>query len=263
MTKKKHKQPKSNLLKPIALVIILSVIFVVVLIAFPKFSADANANNPLKDSRLSVIVQNPYGEPLPTEFPNGKDFIEATLTASKKDGSPLLNAPILIDKSSSVQVTGPSTTEGGQIQLRFSSNKALIDTVQIKLKDCTTVRFLFKIKFSSDTSVKDLTDRNAFIRGVPVTVMAQIKPRMTGHIASAQARYIYTRRINKWGFWINVRRVATEQMECSDGVCQATYGKDFTSIERNVRGSFIYGFTFTDENGKVFTKSYRGQLRNP
>ncbi len=263
MVQRKNKKSKTNIFKPVALIILLSAIFVVVLIAFPKFSADANSSNPLKDSKLNIIVQNPYGEPVPTEFPNGRDFIEVTLSASKKDGSALIDIPIIIDKSSAVKVTGPSTTEDGQIQLRFTSNKAINDKIQIKLKDCTTVKVGFKIKFSSDTSMKDLSDKNGFVTNAPLNLMVQIKPRMTSHIASAQARYIYTRRINKWGFWVKVRRVVTEQMECSDGTCQVVMGGDITSKDRNQSGSFIYSFTFTDENGKVFSKSFKGQLRNP
>jgi len=263
MIKKKHSVHRKNIFKPIALILILSVVLIVMLFAFPKISADSATKNPLSGSKLNVVLQNPYNEQIPTEFPNGTDFIEATLSASQNDGSPLTNATIVIDKSSNVTVAGPYTTEGGQIQLRFSSKKSLIDTIQIKLKDCTTVKVKFKIKFSSDLSLKDITDKDGFVFGAPVTLTAQIKPRMTSHIASAKARYIYTRRVNEWGFWFKVRRVATEQMECNDGVCWATFGKDFTAKDKNQTGSFVYSFTFTDENGKSISKSFKGQLKNP
>ncbi len=263
MIKKKHKKSKNNMTKPIALIVLLGALFIAIIVAFPKFSADANSANPLKDSKFNVAVQNLYGEPVPTEFPNGKDFIEVTLTASKKDGSPLVNEPILIDKSSSINVVGPTTTEGGQIQLRFNSKKSLADKVQIKLKNCTTIKVSFKIKFSSDVTMRDLSEKNSFVRSAPLTLSAEIKPRMTSHIASAQARYVYTRRINTWGFWVSVRRVVTEQMACNDGVCQATFGGDVTSKDRNKSGSFVYSFIFTDENGKVFSKSFKGKLQNP
>lgn len=256
------KKVKNSAGGPLLAVFVLLAVLLATWYFLPRFGADTNTN-PLKNSRLSAEVKNLYGESIATEYPDGKSYIEVILTASNKDGSPLINVPITISKSSSINVQGPSNTGNGQIQLKFTAGRAVSDKVTIRLRDASTAKASFKIKFASDYSMTDLTDKNDFIIGVPLTLRLGIKPWMTDHLGTVKAKYTYTRRVNKWGVWFSTKRVATITMKCTDGICQANFGSDYTSKDRNRNGTFVYGFTITDLHGKNFSKSFRGKLRNP
>lgn len=262
MSKRKNNKLKKKFIKPIFLVVSLVAISLFAKIALPSYSADST--NPLRGSKFNILVQNPHNESIVTEFPDGNSVIEVNIDVYRRDGTPLVNEPIIVDHSSAINVQGPDSTEQGNIQFKFSSKKSLTDRVRIKLKNCPTVKADFKIRFASDNRITDLTDKNSFVEGAPLNLQAQIKPWMTDHIASAQARYIYTRRINKWGFWFSVRRVATEEMKCSDGICQVTFGSDFTKKDRNVSGNFTYQFVIRDEKGKTTSsKAVKAKLKSP
>lgn len=256
----RHKLSK-HIKKLIALSIFLFIVLVMTRAIVPQVSADAT--NPLKSAKLDILVQNPYNEKITTEFPDGRSFVEVNINAYNKDGSPLIDQPLIVDMSSSMILQGPATTGDGHIVLKFASNKSVSDNIRVKLKNCATVRANFKVRFASDTTMTNITDKNSFVQGSPLTLQVQIKPWMTGHISSMQAKYIYTRRINKWGFWVNVKRVATENMTCSDGICQATFGSDYTSKSRNDSGVFTYQFTMKDSLGKTInSKAFKSKLRS-
>jgi hypothetical protein len=262
VVKRNTKKLKNRLIKPLIMTMLLFGAFVLLNNTF--FSVSADSSNPLRSSRLNLLVQNPYSESISTEFPDGKSYIEVNVSAYKKDSSPLKNEPLVIDKPNAVNVIGPNTTEDGNVQLKFSSVKAQTAHIRVRLKNSANVRSEFKIRFASDNSIRDMSDKNTFVQGAPLTLQLQIKPWMTDHFKVVNARYIYTRRVNKWGFWFNAKRVATEQMQCNDGICQATLGTDYTSQERNASGSFTYQFMIIDQNGKTtYSKAFKAKLKNP
>lgn len=265
MAKKYLKKQSKSFRDKVLFAAVLAVALLVARMALPQVSASTLAvvNNPLKNSKLDVLIQNPNNEGITTEFPDGRSFIEVNINAMKNDGSPLINEPIVVDKSSSVIMTGPTNTGDGQITLKFASNRTLTDHVRIKLRNCMTVKKDLQIRFAQDTKMKDLTDKNSFVAGAPILFEAEIKPWMTDHLQKAQVNFIYTRRVNKWGFWVFVKRVVTANLVCNDGVCSATISQDNTKKERNQSASFTYQFVFKDNNGKIFSKSFKAKLKNP
>lgn len=263
MTQKRSKKINKYLKSKFILVVVLAIGLIAVKMAVPYVSADTVKNNNLKAAKLDVLAQNPNNESIVTEFPDGRSYIEVNINAMNRDGSPLLNEPIVVDKSSSVNMIGPNNTEDGQITLRFFSNRSLTDRIRIKLKNAMTVKKDVRIRFAEDTSLRDLTDKNSFVAGAPVMFEVQIKPWMTDHLQKAQVNFIYTRRINSWGFWVFVKRVVTSDMTCSDGICYGTISQENTVKERNQSGTFTYQFVFKDTKDKTFTKSFKAKLKNP
>ena len=260
--KKTHQNNRKFLKNPFFWLVVLAGTFVMYKSMLPLINADSSTN-PLKTAKITVVIQNPYEEKIPTEFPDGRSFIEAGVNVYKSDGTPLVQEPIIINKPMYVSVIGPATTEDGHFTLKFASDKSQLANIKVKLKNCSTVKTTFKIRFAQDKRIKDISDKNSFLTGTPLTLQAEIKPWMTDHLLQSEVKYIYTRRVNKWGFWVKEKRVVTEEMTCNDGVCSATFASTNTDKDRNSNQTFSYSFVFKDANGKVFTKSGRGKLIEP
>ena len=260
--KKTHQNNRKFLKNPFFWLVILVGTFIIYKSMLPLVNADSSTN-PLRTARIDAVIQNPYQEGITTEFPDGQSFIEVGVNVYKNDGTPLANEPITIVKPASVLTVGPKTTEDGHFTLKFASNKSQLANIKIKLTNCSTVKASFKIRFAQDKSIKDVSDKNSFITGTPLTLQAEIKPWMTDHLLQSEVKYIYTRRVNKWGFWVKEKRVVTGEMTCNDGVCSATFASTNTDKDRNSNQTFSYSFVFKDANGKVFTKSGRGKLIEP
>ncbi|MCL5410423.1 MAG: hypothetical protein M1324_01060 [Patescibacteria group bacterium] len=219
---------------------------------------------PARGSRLTAEVEKPFANSNLSAYPNGKDCANVNIEAIRSDGTFLENEPLVIEKPSSVSISGPQNTESGSIKLCFISSRPIQARITIKIKSLPTVQRSFQLNFNPSFSVLDATDRNSFFYNLPVTFMAQIDPSLVNSLKEQKLIYTYNRRVNKWGRWRAERREIATLLTCTDdGRCTATIYPDNTNTKRVDRGKFNYKFEFVDNTGRKLSKSFTGQLRLP
>lgn len=229
-----------------------------------KKNMGINTDCPARGSKLTVEVEKPFPNSNVSAFPDGKSCAYVNIEAIKADGTFLENEPLVIDKPSSVNISGPTTTDSGSIKWCLTTKRPIQARITVKLKSLPQVQRSFQVNFNPQYKLLDITDRNAFYFNLPVDFMAQIDPSTVSGIKSAQLVYTYNRRVNKWGKWKTERREISAPLKCSeDGRCEATIYPDNTNTKRVDRGTFNYRFNIVYNNGTKSTKSFTGRLIIP
>ncbi|MFA4995677.1 MAG: hypothetical protein WC536_00865 [Patescibacteria group bacterium] len=219
---------------------------------------------PARGSRLTVEVEKPFQNSKVSAYPDGKSCAYVNVEAIRKDGTFLTDEPLVIQKPASVDVSGPGTTSDGSIKLCFTSKSPIQARITIKIQSLPSVQRSFQLNFNPKFTILDQTDRNGFFYNLPITFTAQVDPAILPGLKEARLVYSYNRRVNVWGRWKAERREIDVPLSCSsDGSCSATIGTGNTSTKRVNNGTFNYRFTFVDQNGHRFSKSYNGRLTMP
>jgi len=219
---------------------------------------------PARGSKITAEVEKPYQNSKVSAYPDGKSCAYVNVEVIKKDGTYLTNEPLVIQKPTSVNVSGGDSTGSGSIKLCFKSTRPIQARITIKIKSLPSVQKSFQLNFNPKFKILDQTDRNSFFYNLPVTFTAQIDPAILSGLKESQLVYSYNRRVNKWLRWTTERREVGVPLNCAnDGSCTATIYPDNTNTSRVNRGSFNYKFTFVDQNGHRFSKSYNARLTMP
>lgn len=219
---------------------------------------------PARGSKLTVEVEKPFPNSNISAFPDGKSCAFVNIEAIRSDGTFLENEPLVIEKPTSVNISGPTNTESGSIKWCLTTTRPIQARVTIKIKSLPSVQRSFQVNFNPQYKLLDLTDRNAFFYNLPVTFIAQINPLTVSGVTTAQLVYTYNRRVNVWGRWKTERREISAPLTCSeDGRCIGTIYPDNTNTKRVNNGKFNYRFNFTYSSGTRSTKSFSGKLTMP
>jgi hypothetical protein len=232
-------------------------------------SADEAQAVNYKGSRLEIHLDSSYEGTTPSEFPNGSDCIDGTLTATKPDGTALTDTALSILKARgiAVKVAGAGdlvNTGTGTVNLCITSTRKVTSTIQVRLAAYTKVKAKAKVKFYQSGEFRNLTDSGGFLVDSPATFSFQTRDWMQNNIRSVKIHYIYNRRYQSWGKWRTRRQEVVSNMSLpdSDGISTVQISGTDTAGNTVSKAKFIYKFEFTDEKGTVHrSRSYRGVLK--
>lgn len=254
------KKRKRNLKKmiPLAFSVVALAIIVIFTINKSKFSADSSPGITLT---VGVDHNNQRA------FPDGSDCVSANIEVIQKNGTYLTKEPIKIIKPgyANVKNTDGSTFANsgeGQSDLCITATKSALVNITFQIAKYPTIKRTINVDFRVNRNISDMTERQLFIRKTPITFKAKIDPVTAVGIKDAQLKYSYKRRYNSWGFWFSRQQTVSIKLNCdSEGTCFATLTGDHTYADKNTSGDFNYTFSFTDKNGSIFSRSFRGKLK--
>lgn len=229
---------------------------------------DITLVNRIQNATLQVIVDPSTTSEMPSAFPDGKDCAFMTLEAFRGDGTFLTNEPLLFEKSDSVKIIGPETTDMGSTRWCATSTSPTMQQITVKLKNYPVTQQTINLNFQPNFQITDLTDTNQFLFTRPINFQASISPSMARGLKTAKLTFVYSQGCNCTSgntACQSVNTVTFEQdMTCSAaGFCNASVPLTQTTVYNNPTGLFYYTYTFTDQLNETFQTTQSGTLGAP